>query len=409
MAKYDLELAIIASLNDGMKDEFGEMDVKFERTSRRTSASDIKKAAGIDKIKLSMKNKKPFLQVLMFKNFTDAGDGWQKLVSAIPRVLKASMKKMEMGRTFNVVEGKMCDKKGQQATFKGNDISPETQMSVGLSKIATDLMLGEFDDLDQAPVLRKFMLHMRSGDAVLLPRKIFRSTGLSRSAAQLGITVTNPELKSDLLAISLPDLKKAGEAINIAISDRDKFVATPTTEVDDKGSRATASTPEEIEKVQEATKAETAELRDINAQLKSWDNPDKSYEDLLKRQKEAQKAQDELDKLSEDDPGYDAAKELAESDALTSGERKLLNVLTQVVEKNMLSLATRKKELLHRRQAKVQAKKNAIEARILGKKVNEVDAAAVAGAKDTLLLKLQAAGDSKYYIALAFNGETVKY
>ncbi|QPB08532.1 hypothetical protein [Vibrio phage Va2] len=409
MAKYDLELAVISALNDELKDSFGDSELKFERTSRRTSAADLKKASGIDKIKVTMKNKKPFVNVLMFKNFTEANGGWQSLVKSIPTKVKSALKKMDVGQTYDVLSGKPIDKKGE-LTYESSKFSPETQISAGLSKVATELMLHDFEELDQSSVLRKFMLHIRSGDAVLIPRRLYRSTGMNKVAASMGVTITNPELKSDLVAISRPDLEKVGEEMNISITT-DVFSGSSSLDDDEEELKLSASTPEQIAKVREATKEDRESIHDVNKQLRQLENPDNTYKELLELKSKEDQAKKELDSKVEGTPEYEEALKVYEQASLTKNERKMYNLLYQIIEKNMTSLLVKKKELLGKSKNRLQKRIKTVTTSVVKGTPAGVAEKTLSegGFKDSLQIKLQKAGDYKYYIALTFNGSPVKY
>lgn len=387
MAKYDLERAIVHALNENIKDYGG--NIKFDFTSRRASASELKSCSGIDKIKVTMKNKKPFLNVMLYKNFTDMMGGWRSGIDGLQSKVKKAVLEAGLGNTFDVASGTVIKPASKNTSHSTAEVSKESQMSMQLAEIASQLMLGDFDELDQSEVLRKFMLVMRSGDAVLIPEKTWRSTGLNRHAAKLRVQVYRQDLSSKILAVARADLDKVCQAANVLMTE-DLTISTGGSVQVLSNKKLNPVTPEMTQKIMEATKVENSSIADAKKQLEFLENPDAGYKKLLDIQN-----------------GSNYEGKALEGRPLTDVERRTLNILTAVVEKGMVSVLNKKRQDLRNQIASLTASRNAKEAEIRG--TQKAPTSEKGSGQDILQIVKQKAGNYKYFLALYFNGQQIKF
>lgn len=391
MAKYDLERAIVHALNENVKDS-GD-NIRFDFTSRRASAADLKACSGIDKIKVSMKNKKPFMNVMLYKNFTDAMGGWQGCLSGMATKVKKAVMEAGLGQTYDVAAKSIVtpQRKSEESSDVEGRISKESQMSEQLSAIAGQLMIGDFDDLEQSALLKKFIMVMRSGDAVLIPEHIWKSVGLNKAAAQSRIQIYRQDPDSKVLAIARQDLQKVCESMKITLTE-DLTINVKGTVQQLVTDKLAPLTPKMNEEILTQTKQFTDQINLMNSQLNMLKNPDQSYKKLL----------DTKNGITSKD-----GKVLQEPQVLSDSEKRMLNLLTAVVEKNMFSMLNKKRQDLEASISALNASRNAKEAKIRGSASAEgVDDPDVA---DVIQIIKQKAGNYKYYLALYFNGQAVKF
>ena len=390
MAKYDLERAIVHALNENVKDS-GD-DIRFDFTSRRASAADLKACSGIDKIKVSMKNKKPFMNVMLYKNFTDAMGGWQGCLSGMATKVKKAVMEAGLGQTYDVAAKSIVtpQRKSEESSDVEGRISKESQMSEQLSAIAGQLMIGDFDDLEQSAVLKKFMMVMRSGDAVLIPDHIWKSVGLNKAASQLRIQSYRQDTESKVLAVARQDLQKICQQMNYVLTE-DLTINVKGTVQQLATDKMMPVTPQMSEEIVSQTKQFTDQITSLKNQLNMLQNPDQSYKKLL----------DAKNGITSKD-----GKVIQEPQELSDSEKRMLNLLTAVVEKNMVSMLNKKRQDLEASISALTASRNAREAEIRGTISSDVSDPDVA---DVIQIIKQKAGNYKYYLALYFNGQAVKF
>ena len=390
MAKYDLERAIVHALNENVKNS-GD-DIRFDFTSRRASAADLKACSGIDKIKVSMKNKKPFMNVMLYKNFTDAMGGWQGCLSGMATKVKKAVMEAGLGQTYDVAAKSIVtpQRKSEESSDVEGRISKESQMSEQLSAIAGQLMIGDFDDLEQSAVLKKFMMVMRSGDAVLIPDHIWKSVGLNKAASQLRIQSYRQDTESKVLAVARQDLQKICQQMNYVLTE-DLTINVKGTVQQLATDKMMPVTPQMSEEIVSQTKQFTDQITSLKNQLNMLQNPDQSYKKLL----------DAKNGITSKD-----GKVIQEPQELSDSEKRMLNLLTAVVEKNMVSMLNKKRQDLEASISALTASRNAREAEIRGTISSDVSDPDVA---DVIQIIKQKAGNYKYYLALYFNGQAVKF
>ena len=390
MAKYDLERAIVHALNENVKDS-GD-NIRFDFTSRRASAADLKACSGIDKIKVSMKNKKPFMNVMLYKNFTDAMGGWQGCLSGMATKVKKAVMEAGLGQTYDVAAKSIVtpQRKSEESSDVEGRISKESQMSEQLSAIAGQLMIGDFDDLEQSAVLKKFMMVMRSGDAVLIPDHIWKSVGLNKAASQLRIQSYRQDTESKVLAVARQDLQKICQQMNYVLTE-DLTINVKGTVQQLATDKMMPVTPQMSEEIVSQTKQFTDQITSLKNQLNMLQNPDQSYKKLL----------DAKNGITSKD-----GKVIQEPQELSDSEKRMLNLLTAVVEKNMVSMLNKKRQDLEASISALTASRNAREAEIRGTISSDVSDPDVA---DVIQIIKQKAGNYKYYLALYFNGQAVKF
>ena len=390
MAKYDLERAIVHALNENVKDS-GD-NIRFDFTSRRASSSDLKACSGIDKVKVSMKNKKPFMNVMLYKNFTDAMGGWQGCLSGMATKVKKAVMEAGLGQTYDVAAKSIVtpQRKSEESSDVEGRISKESQMSEQLSAIAGQLMIGDFDDLEQSAVLKKFMMVMRSGDAVLIPDHIWKSVGLNKAASQLRIQSYRQDTESKVLAVARQDLQKICQQMNYVLTE-DLTINVKGTVQQLATDKMMPVTPQMSEEIVSQTKQFTDQITSLKNQLNMLQNPDQSYKKLL----------DAKNGITSKD-----GKVIQEPQELSDSEKRMLNLLTAVVEKNMVSMLNKKRQDLEASISALTASRNAREAEIRGTISSDVSDPDVA---DVIQIIKQKAGNYKYYLALYFNGQAVKF
>ena len=390
MAKYDLERAIVHALNENVKNS-GD-DIRFDFTSRRASAADLKACSGIDKIKVSMKNKKPFMNVMLYKNFTDVMGGWVSCLNSMQSKVKSAIMAAGLGQTYDVAAKAIVtpQRKAEATADPEGQISKESQMSEQLSALAGQLMIGDFDDLEQSAVLKKFMMVMRSGDAVLIPDHIWKSVGLNKAASQLRIQSYRQDTESKVLAVARQDLQKICQQMNYVLTE-DLTINVKGTVQQLATDKLMPVTPQMSEEIFSQTKQFTDQITSLKSQLNMLQNPDQSYKKLL----------DAKNGITSKD-----GKVIQEPQELSDSEKRMLNLLTAVVEKNMVSMLNKKRQDLEASISALTASRNAREAEIRGTISSDVSDPDVA---DVIQIIKQKAGNYKYYLALYFNGQAVKF